>query len=66
MTYPDSTLEDLRELMGRYPESRSALLPMLHLLQSVEGRVSNEAIELCASLLGISPAEVSGVASFST
>lgn len=57
---------ELRELMGRYPEARSALLPMLHLVQSVEGHVSTEGIELCAELLGLSAAEVSGVATFYT
>ena len=52
--------------MGRYPQARSALLPMLHLLQSVEGHVSTAGIELCAELLGLSAAEVSGVATFYT
>jgi len=66
MTYPEQTVAEMRELMGRYPEARSALLPMLHLLQSVDGRVTTDGIELCASLLGISEAEVSGVATFYT
>ena len=66
MTYSEETIAELRELMGRYPEARSALLPMLHLLQSVEGRVTTEGINLCADLLEISPAEVSGVATFYT
>ena len=66
MTYSEETLAEMRELMGRYPEARSALLPMLHLLQSVDGRVTTEGIELCADLLGISAAEVSGVATFYT
>jgi NADH-quinone oxidoreductase subunit E len=62
----DATLAELRTIMARYPESRSALLPMLHLLQSVEGRVTARGIEVCADLLGISAAEVSGVATFYT
>ena len=62
----DQTVAELQELMARYPQPRSALLPMLHLLQSVEGRVTTDGIELCASLLGISEAEVSGVATFYT
>jgi NADH-quinone oxidoreductase subunit E len=64
--YSDQTIGELRELMARYPEARSALLPMLHLLQSVDGRVTTEGIELCADLLGLSAAEVSGVATFYT
>jgi NADH-quinone oxidoreductase subunit E len=66
MTYPEQTVAEMHELMGRYPEARSALLPMLHLLQSVDGRITTDGIELCASLLGISEAEVSGVATFYT
>ena len=66
MTYSEQTVAEMRDLMGRYPEARSALLPMLHLLQSVDGRVTTDGIELCASLLGISEAEVSGVATFYT
>ena len=36
----ETTMAELRELAGRYPQPRSALLPMLHLVQSVDGRVS--------------------------
>ena len=60
------TLAELHELASRYPQARSALLPMLHLIQSVEGCVTNEGIELCAQILDISAAEVSGVSTFYT
>ncbi|MBA2739987.1 MAG: NADH-quinone oxidoreductase subunit NuoE [Nocardioidaceae bacterium] len=63
---PAETLAELRELAGRYPQPRSALLPMLHLVQSVEGCVTPRGIEACADLLAISAAEVSGVATFYT
>ena len=66
MSLDATALDEMRELMARYPDSRSALLPMLHLAQSVEGCVTSEAIETCADLLGISAAEVSGVATFYT
>ena len=62
----DATFEELRQIAARYPEARSGLLPMLHLVQSVEGRVTPEGIEACADILGISAAEVSGVATFYT
>ncbi len=62
----DTTIAELRELAGRYPQSRSALLPMLHLVQSVDGRVSPRGIEVCADVLGITTAQVSGVATFYT
>lgn len=63
MTISEQTKIELRELMSRYPQSRSALLPMLHLVQSVEGYVSQEGIEVCAVEVGLSTAEVSAVAS---
>ena len=65
-SFDEQTLAELREIAGRYPEPRSALLPMLHLVQSVEGRVTARGIETCADLLGISAADVSGVATFYT
>jgi NADH-quinone oxidoreductase subunit E len=53
-------------LIGRYPESRSALLPMLHLVQSVEGHVSQAGVQFCADQLALSTAEVSAVVTFYT
>jgi NADH-quinone oxidoreductase subunit E len=58
--------DELKQIAARYPEARSGLLPMLHLVQSVEGRVTAEGIEACAEILGISTADVSGVATFYT
>jgi NADH-quinone oxidoreductase subunit E len=58
--------QDAKDIIGRYPKPRSALLPMLHLVQSVDGNVSKDGIEFCADLLGITPAEVTGVATFYT
>ena len=66
MNLDTKTWDELREIAARYPEARSGLLPMLHLVQSVEGRVTPEGIEACAEVLGISAAEVSGVATFYT
>ena len=62
----DTTIAEMRELAARYPVGRSALLPMLHLVQSVEGRVTPEGIEACADVLGLTGAEVSAVATFYT
>lgn len=66
MSLPGTTLSELQEIAARYPEPRSGLLPMLHLVQSAEGRITPEGIEACADLLGITAAEVSGVATFYT
>jgi NADH-quinone oxidoreductase subunit E len=62
----EATLEEMRQIAARYPQSRSALLPMLHLVQSVDGRVSPAGVEACAEILGITAAQVSGVATFYT
>jgi NADH-quinone oxidoreductase subunit E len=53
-------------LIARYPESRSALLPMLHLVQSVEGHVSQAGVQFCAEQLALSSAEVTAVVTFYT
>ena len=54
------------EIIARYPKSRSALLPLLHLVQAAEGFVSAEGIGFCAGQLGLSEAEVTAVVSFYT
>ena len=66
MPISDSTVEQLRELAARYPQARSALLPMLHLVQSEEGEVTVDGINACADVLGITSAEATAVASFYT
>jgi NADH-quinone oxidoreductase subunit E len=62
----ETTYDELKQIAARYPQARSGLLPMLHLVQSAEGRVTAEGIEVCAEILGITAAEVSGVATFYT
>ena len=62
----EQTYAELREIAARYPQARSGLLPMLHLVQSAHGRVTPAGIEACAEILEISAAEVSGVATFYT
>ena len=61
-----SVRADAERIVARYPKSRSALLPMLHLVQSVEGYVSSDGVELCADVLGLTKAEVGAVATFYT
>ncbi len=57
---------DAAQIVARYPQARSALLPLLHLMQSEEGYVSPRGIELCADILDLTTAEVAGVATFYT
>ena len=66
MAISESTREQLQELAARYPRPRSALMPMLHLVQSLEGEVSPEGISACADAVGVSAAEATAVASFYT
>jgi len=62
----EQTRLEAREIMARYPVARSALLPMLHLVQSYQGYVSPEGVALCAEELGLTKAEVGAVATFYT
>jgi NADH-quinone oxidoreductase subunit E len=57
---------EAQEIIARYPRSRSALLPMLHLVQSKEGHVSTAGIAFCAEQLGLTTAEVDAVVTFYT
>src|SRR5271154_3465677 len=57
---------DAARIIGQYPQSRAALLPLLHLVQSEEGYVSEDGIEDCARKLGLTETDVTGVVSFYT
>jgi NADH-quinone oxidoreductase subunit E len=60
--------EIARRIVARYPEGqeRSAILPLLYLAQSAEGHVSREGLREVAGMLGLTTAEVEGVATFYT
>ena len=64
--FDDETRQRAAQIIARYPHSRSALLPLLHLVQSVQGFVSQAGIAFCAEQLEITTAEVSAVATFYT
>lgn len=66
MPISQAAREQMRELIGRYPEPRSALLPMLHLVQAEEGHITPDGIAACAEEVGLTPAEVTAVATFYT
>ncbi|NED82950.1 NADH-quinone oxidoreductase subunit NuoE, partial [Streptomyces sp. SID11233] len=55
---------DAAEIISRYPGARSALLPLLHLVQSEEGHVTRTGMAFCAQQLGLTTAEVNAVATF--
>ena len=64
MMIAERTQARLDELVTRYPEKRSALIPILHEVQAEVGHLSPEAVEWVAGYLGLSPADVLSVASF--
>src|SRR5256885_6127553 len=68
MPFSDDLYQRAKEIMARYPEGRerSALLPMLPLVQSEEGYVSPEGVTFCAEQLGLTRAQVGAVATFYT
>lgn len=53
-----------KEIIGRYPLPKSALIPLLHLAQEQDGHVTEAAMEHIAELCGVTPAEVLGTCSF--
>src|SRR6187397_3109338 len=53
-----------REIIARYPRQRSALIPLLHLAQEQDGWLTEDAMAHIGELLGLTPAEVLGTASF--
>lgn len=64
--FDEDTVREAKEIIARYPQSRSALLPMLHLVQSVQGYVSGDGMRFCARQLDLAEAEVAAVATFYT
>jgi NADH-quinone oxidoreductase subunit E len=66
MSYTSDQLQVMDSIIKRYPRSRSAIMPLLHYVQSLAGYVTNEGIELIAQLLQLETAEVSAVATFYT
>jgi NADH-quinone oxidoreductase E subunit len=51
-------------IVACYPQRRSALIPLCHLAQAQDGWLTPEAMEEIAEILGCTPAEVRGTASF--
>jgi NADH-quinone oxidoreductase subunit E len=60
---PDA-LQRATDLIALYPEPRSALIPILHLLQEQDGYLAEDGMAHVAELLGLAPAEVRGTATF--
>ncbi|MDY6996437.1 MAG: NADH-quinone oxidoreductase subunit NuoE [Actinomycetota bacterium] len=55
---------DAATIIARYPQPRSALLPLLHLVQAEDGYLTPAGISFCAGQLDLTDAEVTAVATF--
>ena len=66
MAYSSEDLAIMDSIVKRYPRSRSAIMPLLHFVQSRVGYVNGEGIELIAKILSLETAEVSAVSTFYT
>jgi NADH-quinone oxidoreductase subunit E len=60
----DANVAVALEIIGRFPRPKSALIPLLHLAQEQDGYVTRDAMAHIAELVGITPAEVYGTATF--
>jgi NADH-quinone oxidoreductase subunit E len=64
--FTDDNRARARDIVARYPRSRSAIMPLAYLAQDQDGYVSTEAIADISELVGVSAAEVQGTISFYT
>jgi NADH-quinone oxidoreductase subunit E len=55
---------DAAVIIAKYPQPRSALLPLLHLTQSEDGYITAAGVAFCARQLDLADAEVAAVATF--
>lgn len=66
MAYTNDQISIMDSIIARYPRKRSAIMPLLHYVQSIEGYVTNEGIELIGKKLDLATAEVTAVSTFYT
>ena len=64
--WPEATQERARTIIARYPEARSAVMPLLYLAMREDGWLTDEGMKEVAEWTGLTPAQVQAVASFYT
>ena len=64
MELNQTTIEKIDQLIPRYPDKRSAALPLCHLVQEDLGYLSNESIEWIAERLELQPINISEIVTF--
>jgi NADH-quinone oxidoreductase subunit E len=66
MSFSNEELSTMDSIIAKYPRSRSAIMPLLHYVQSLDGYVSDRGIEKIAEKLNLETAEVTAVSTFYT
>lgn len=66
MSFTIEQIKVMDLIINRYPRKRSAIMPLLHYVQSIDGYVTNEGIELIGKKLELATAEVTAVSTFYT
>jgi NADH-quinone oxidoreductase subunit E len=66
MAYSSENIATMDSIIARYPRKRSAIMPLLHFVQAIEGYVTSYGIEVIAKMLELETAEVTAVSTFYT
>lgn len=66
MAFTLDQISIMDSIITRYPRKRSAIMPLLHYVQSIDGYVTNEGIELIGEKLELATAEVKAVSTYYT
>ena len=66
MAFTTEQISVMDSIIARYPRKRSSIMPLLHYVQSIDGYVTNEGIELIGQKLDLATAEVTAVSTFYT
>ena len=66
MAFTTEQISIMDSIIARYPRKRSAIMPLLHYVQSIDGYVTNEGIELIGQKLELATAGVTAVSTFYT
>jgi NADH-quinone oxidoreductase subunit E len=57
---------EIEAILAKYPDHRSAVLPVMYLAQEAYGYLSREAMQEVATILGLDPTQVLSLAGFYT
>jgi len=63
-TWSEESRNRVQQLLGMYPEKRSAVMPLLYLAMLEHGYVTDEGMQQVAVVTGLTSAQVQSVASF--